>query len=100
MIRTIFRLLGAVLLLGGLVLLARDLLPVLRGGAFQSEAFGALWLAHDAASLHALQRAIPAAIWDHGVAWLLAQPAFIVAIVIGSLILLLARRRARPPGLR
>jgi hypothetical protein len=100
MIRGLFRLLGTVLLLGGLVLLARDLLPVLRGGGFQFEACGALWLAYDATSLQALQRTMPTVLWDHGIAWLLAQPAFVVGFVIGALILLLTRRPSRFQGLR
>src|SRR5258706_7224415 len=103
MIRRLFRFLGAALLLAGLALLVRDLLALARGGGFVPEALGALWSALDAASLgwlrDMIRRHLFAALWDDGIAGLLSQPAFAVAIVLGALLLLATRPRARFRGL-
>jgi hypothetical protein len=99
MIRVLFRVIGAALLLAGLVLLARDLVPVARGAGFQPEALGQLWYAVDPGSLNLLQAVIQRyllpALWDGGVVWLLLQPAFAVALVLGVLLWLVTRPRRR-----
>jgi hypothetical protein len=104
MMRSMFRLLGVVLLVAGVALLVRDLLPVTRGGGFVAEALGNFWHGLDAGSLQgvhdAMQRSILKAVWDGVVVWLLAQPAFVVAIVLGALLLLMARVRPRAGGFR
>ena len=104
MMRLAFRLLGAVLLLAGVALLVRDLLPLARGGGFAAEALGNLWHALDPASLQglhdAMQGSVVKTVWDGVIVWLLAQPAFVVAIVFGALLLLLTRGPARARGFR
>ena len=99
MIRRLLRLVGVVLLLAGLGLLVRDLWGLVRGSGFQPEALGQLWYALDPGSLNLLQavtqRYVFAALWDNGVVWLLLQPAFAVALVLGALIVLATRRRRR-----
>ncbi len=104
MIRGLVRWVGALLLLAGVGLLARDLLALLHGDPFRPEALGSLWHLLDAASLEGLQAAIQRhlgpAVWDNGVMLLLLQPAFAVAVVVGALLLLVAPARARHRGLR
>ena len=104
MMRLVFRLLGAVLLLAGVVLLGRDLVPLARGGGFAAEALGNLWHGLNAGSLRglhdAMQGVVLKSLWDGIVVWLLAQPAFVVAIVFGALLLLLARAPSRVRGFR
>jgi hypothetical protein len=104
MVRRVLRLLGALLLLAGVVLLGRDLLPLARGDGFAAEALGNLWHGLDADGLRgvhdAMQRPVLKTLWDGGVVWLLAQPAFVVAIVFGALLLLVTRGRARARGFR
>jgi hypothetical protein len=104
MMRLVFRLLGAVLLLAGVALLARDLLPLAGGGGFAAEALGNVWHALDPESLQGvhdvMQRSVLKTLWDGVIVWLLAQPAFVVAIVLGALLLLLTRGPARGRGFR
>jgi hypothetical protein len=104
MMRGLLRLLGALLLLAGLVLLARDLVAWAHGDGFQPEALGGLWYALSPGSLNLLQaviqRYVSAALWDGGAVWLLLRPAFAVAILLGLIVLLLARRRRRQHGFR
>jgi len=104
MMRLVFRLLGAVLLLAGVALLVRDLLPLVRGESFAAEALGNFWHTLDPASLQGvhdtMQRPMLKRLWDGVVVWLLAQPAFVVAIVLGALLLLLTRGPARARGFR
>jgi hypothetical protein len=100
MIRGLVRLLGAVALLAGLVLLARDLLAFANGGGFRPAALGHLWSALDPDSFAATQRALPPALWDGAAVWLLLLPGFVVAALLGSLLLLFARPRRRQHGFR
>ena len=104
MMRLVFRLLGAVLLLAGVALLVRDLLPLARGEGFAAAALGNFWHALDPVSLQGvhdvMQRPVLKSLWDGVVVWLLAQPAFVVAIVFGALLLLLTRAPARGRGFR
>ena len=106
MIRRVIRFLGAVLVLAGLVLLVRDVMPLARGAGFQPEALGQLWYATDPGSLNliqaVIQRYVWAPLWDSGMLWLLLQPAFVVALVLGVLLWLLTppRRRMYYRGLR
>ncbi len=99
MIRRLFRVVGAVFVLAGLVLLVRDLMPLARDGGFQPEALGQLWYATDPGSLNLLQavtqRYLLPVLWDSGMVWLLLQPAFVVALVIGVLLWLATRPRRR-----
>jgi hypothetical protein len=99
MIRSLLRFLGVALLVAGLGLLARDLVGVAQGAGFRPEALGQLWYALDPGSLNLLQavtqRYVAAALWDNGVVWLLLQPAFVVALVLGTLLVLSTRRRRR-----
>jgi hypothetical protein len=99
MIRLLFRLLAAGLLLAGLILLGRDLIALAHGAGFQPAALGQLWYALDPGSLNLLQAVIQRyllpALWDGAVVWLLLQPAFAVALVLGALLWLLTRPRRR-----
>jgi hypothetical protein len=108
MIRSLFRLLGTLLLLAGLYLLARDLVAAWQSGAlaalsFQPEALGQLWYALHPGSLNLLQavtqRYLWAPLWDGAAVWLLLQPAFAVAGITGIVLLLLTRRRRRHHGM-
>jgi hypothetical protein len=99
MIRSLLRLVGVALVIAGLGLLARDLWGVAHGAGFQPEALGQLWYALDPGSLNLLQavtqRYVAAALWDNGIVWLLLQPAFVVALVLGILLVLTTRPRRR-----
>jgi ABC-type polysaccharide/polyol phosphate export permease len=83
----------------GLILLGQALIPFARGAGFQPAALGQLWYALDPGSLNLLQavtqRYLWSALWDNGVVWLLLQPAFVVALVLGGLLWLLTRPRPR-----
>jgi hypothetical protein len=104
MVRRVLRLLGVLLLLAGVVLLARDLFVFARGGVFQPETLDGMWSALSPGSLDllqgAIQRHVSVALWDRGVLWLLQLPAFVLAIVLGALLILLNRRRRRTLGFR
>jgi hypothetical protein len=104
MIRRVLRILGALLLLAGLVLLADELLATARGGGFQPAALGGLWSALNPGSLELLQattqRYVSVALWDGGVVRLLQLPACFVAIVLGAVLLLSTPRRRRSYGFR
>jgi hypothetical protein len=99
MMRSLLRLVGLALLIAGLGLLVRDLLGLTQGAGFRPEALGQLWYALDPGSLNLLQavtqRYLAAALWDNGVVWLLLQPAFVVALVLGTFLVLTTRRRRR-----
>ena len=99
MVRFLFRLVGVGLLLLGLILLGHDLIPLAHGAGFQPAALGQLWYALDPGSLNLLQavtqRYLLPALWDGGMVWLLLQPAFAVALVLGVLLWLITRPRRR-----
>ena len=106
MIRRLFRFVGAVFLLAGFVLLARDVFALGHGDGFHPPALGELWYALDPGSLNLLQAVVQrylwAPVWDGGAVWFLLQPAFVVALVLGVLLWLLTkpRRRTYYRGLR
>jgi hypothetical protein len=104
MVRRVLRLLGVLLLLAGVALLAHDLFGFARGGVFQPTTLDFMWSALGPGSLDSLQSAIErhvsAALWDRGVVWLLQLPAFVLAVVLGALLILLNRRRRRTHGFR
>jgi hypothetical protein len=104
MIRKLFRLLGAVLLLGGLCLLGCDLIGAWQHGSVQCAALGQLWAALDPASLDRFQatvaRYLSNASEGGAATWLLVQPAFSIAGLAGIFLLLLTRPRRRHYGMR
>jgi MYXO-CTERM domain-containing protein len=104
MIRKLFRLLGAVLLGAGLGLLGRDLIDAWHHGSLQTAALGQLWAAFDPASLERFQataaRYFASASGGGAASWLLIQPAFAIAGLVGIFLLLLTRRRRRHYGMR
>jgi hypothetical protein len=98
MIRRLFRLIGAILLVIALVLLLRALYPLLLGEGFAPKALGQLWYEADPGSLNltqaVVQRYIFPGLWD-GAVWVLLRPAFAVAGVLGIILLLATWPRRR-----
>ena len=93
--RTLFRLLGWIVMGAGLAILAIDAWAWL-GGARKLTATGALWHRLDEGSLEVAQsvtqRYLLPWLWDPIMAWVLLQPAAAVLGVLGFLIAWLARR--------
>ena len=106
MIRRLFRLLGAVLLLAGLMLLVGDVFALFHGAGFHPRALGQLWYTVDPGSLNLLQAVVQRYLfpwlWDSAIVWVLLQPAFVVALVAGVFLWLVTkpRRRTYYRGLR
>jgi|SRR5215813_13767749 len=91
------RLLGWLVILGGLTVLGRDLLAWRDGGAFQPIVLGQLWFDLHPSSLEllqpAIQRYIHPALWDWVVQPLLLCYAFPTLLILGLILLILFRRR-------
>jgi hypothetical protein len=92
------RLLGWLVILGGLIVLGRDLLAWRDGGEFQPIVLGQLWFDLHPASLEllqpAIQRHIHPALWDWVVQPVLLSYAFPTLLILGLVLLFLCRRRA------
>lgn len=93
--RTLFRLLGWIVMGAALAILAIDAWAWL-GGARKLTAAGALWHRLDEGSLEVAQsvtqRYLFPWLWDPIMTWVLLQPAAAVLGVLGFLIALFARR--------
>jgi hypothetical protein len=91
------RVIGWVLLLAGLVVLARDLLGWLDTGVFAPVALGQLWFDLSPGSLNlvqaVVQRYIHPALWEPGITSVLFLWASPFLLVLGMLLLVLCRRR-------
>ncbi|MBM3510430.1 MAG: hypothetical protein FJX61_09895 [Alphaproteobacteria bacterium] len=95
------RIIGAVLLLAGVLALGADLVSSLASGDFAMKALGAFWYELHPGSLNLLQavvqRYITPELWDPVIVAVLLLPTWAVAGGLGLVLLLLFRARRRRP---
>ena len=97
MIRSLFRLIGVVALAAGFVLLIYDGAKSIADSRIYLYKFGQLWTDVHATSLAAsqakIQAALPPAAWDPAMTTVLDQPAWLIFGIVGTIFILLGRRR-------
>ena len=98
---TVSRVLGLIVFLAGLSVLAADATNWFTTKIWAPITLGRLWLDADRSSLNlvqaATQRDVSAFLWDRIIVNILSCWAFAVLIVVGAVILLLARARPSRP---
>lgn len=96
----VIRFTGHVLFVIGVIFLARDLLVGSELGEMMFVAFGELWFSIHPPSLNALQafvqRYVLPELWDMVFAPLLSMPGWLILMVVGGVMAMLARRRKQP----
>jgi hypothetical protein len=97
MIRSLFRLIGVIALAAGFILLMYDGAKSIADSRVYIYKLGQLWADIHSASLQAaqarVQASLPAQIWDPGITTVLDQPAWLIFGIIGTIFILLGRRR-------
>lgn len=105
LLRLVIRLLGVLAVLKGIGLLAIDLFVVFSAGGLTDQPLGAVWYRANVSSLNLfqaiVQRHISPALWDPYIVTVLGWPAWLallvtgaLALVLGSVLLALTRRRS------
>jgi len=101
-VRITGRVLGWLLLLGAMVVVARDILRFVETDAYAAIVLGELWFDLHVGSLNlaqaVIQRYLHPALWDPAIVWLLRLPAWLVFAVPGLVLTVLCRRRRRAAG--
>jgi hypothetical protein len=97
MIRSLFRLIGVIFLAAGFILLMYDGAKSIADSRIYIYKLGQLWTDIHTSSLQAaqakVQASLPALVWDPVITTVLEQPSWLVLGVIGTLFILLGRRR-------
>jgi hypothetical protein len=97
MIRSLFRLIGVVFLAAAFILLVYDGAKSIADSRLYIYKLSQLWTDVHASSLQAaqakVQASLPAQVWDPVITTLLDQPSWLVFGIIGTLFILLGRRR-------
>jgi hypothetical protein len=100
----IVRLLGALLLAVGLVVLGGDLLNSIARGGYAAMTLGEVWFSLDAESLNfaqaIIQRYVHPLLWDPPIVLFLQMPASVPPLALGLLLLLAGRRPGPTPKIR
>ncbi len=93
------RLIGWAFLAAAVMAAGHEAFTAVQQGSYRFIALGELWYAADPASLNlaqaVVQRYLFPALWDIGIVWVLARPAWTVFAAVGLVIWLLFRRRTR-----
>jgi hypothetical protein len=93
------RVLGWLLLVGAMVVAARDILRLVETGSYAAIVVGELWFDLHPGSLNVaqavVQRYLHPALWDSGLVWLLRSPVWLVFAVPGLVLTVLCRPRKR-----
>ncbi len=97
MIRSLLRLIGVVALAAGFILLVYDGAKSIADSRIYIYKLGQLWTDVNAASLQAVQASIqtslPAQAWDPGFTTILDQPSWLIFGIVGTIFILLGRKR-------
>ncbi len=97
MIRSLLRLIGVIALAAGFILLMYDGAKSIADSRVYIYKLGQLWTDVHAASLQAaqtrVQASLPAQVWDPGISTILDQPSWLIFGIIGTIFILLGRRR-------
>jgi hypothetical protein len=97
MIRALLRLLGVVVLAAGFILLMYDGAKSIADSRIYIYKLGQLWTDIHAASLQSaqakVQGSLPAVVWDPIITTLLDQPSWLIFGIIGTVLVLLGRKR-------
>ena len=97
MIRSLFRLIGVIFLAAAFILLMYDGAKSIADSRFYIYKLGQLWTDVHVASMQAaqakVQASLPAQVWDPIITTILDQPSWLVFGVIGTLFILMGRRR-------
>jgi len=97
MIRSLFRLIGVIFLAAAFILLMYDGAKSIADSRIYIYKLGQLWTDIHASSMQAaqakVQASLPASVWDPVITTLLNQPTWLVFGIIGTLFILLGRRR-------
>jgi len=97
MIRSLFRLIGVIFLAAAFILLMYDGAKSIADSRIYIYKLGQLWTDIHASSMQAaqakVQGSLPASVWDPVITTLLNQPSWLVFGIIGTLFILLGRRR-------
>ena len=97
MIRALLRLIGVIVLAAGFILLMYDGAKSIADSRIYIYKLGQLWTDIHVASLQSAEAAVkaslPAAVWDPVVTTVLDQPAWLIFGVIGTILILLGRKR-------
>ena len=98
MLRFFVRGLGLFLLAVSFVFLIVDGTRSIADGTLSFSAVGEIWFDLDSASLNlaqaAVERHLHPLVWDPFIQWLLLAPAWVLAGIVGSVLVLIGRRRA------
>ena len=93
------RVIGWLLLLGAMVVAARDIVQLYETGSYDAMVVGVLWSELHRSSLGlaqaVIQRYLHPALWDPAIVWMLLRPAWLVFAVPGLVLSILCRRRRR-----
>jgi hypothetical protein len=93
------RVVGWLLLLGAMVVVARDILRYVETDGYAAIAVGKLWFSLHVDSLNlaqaVVQRYIHPALWDPAIVWVLRLPAWLAFAVPGLALWILCRKRRR-----
>ncbi|MGD9925165.1 MAG: hypothetical protein AB7V13_27520 [Pseudorhodoplanes sp.] len=97
MIRALLRLLGVLFLAAGFILLMYDGAKSIADSRIYIYKLGQLWTDIHAASLESaqakVQASLPAVVWDPAITTLLDQPSWLVFGIVGTVLILLGRKR-------
>lgn len=97
MIRALLRLLGVIVLAAGFILLMYDGAKSIADSRIYIYKLGQLWTDIHAGSLQTvqakLQGSLPAVVWDPVVTTLLDQPSWLIFGIVGTVLILLGRKR-------
>ncbi|MFQ5954545.1 MAG: hypothetical protein ACE5JZ_05735 [Kiloniellales bacterium] len=97
--RLVGRAVGWLLLLGAMVVAARDIVQLHDTGSYEAIVVGKLWHDLHVDSLNlaqaVIQRYLHPALWDPVIVWVLLLPAWLVFAVPGLGLSILCRRRRR-----
>lgn len=97
MIRSFLRLLGVIILAAGFILLMYDGAKSIADSRIYIYKLGQLWTDIHVASMQSaqarVQASLPSLVWDPLITTLLDQPAWLIFGVIGTILILLGRKR-------